>query len=139
MNLVLVQRQAALAGVALLGTLGALALTRTGDGGAPSAGGTSIRPRVAWEEARVSILGPGRLGRETRCGLTLTRETLGIAHPVLPCGVELVLAHGSRRVQVEVVEQGNVGAGVAFELTPALADELRVTGTQVVHWRFAPA
>jgi hypothetical protein len=139
MNPALVQRQAALAGVALLGTLGALALTQAGDGAAPSVGDTSTAPRVTWEPARASIVGPEQLGRETSCGITLTRETLGVAHPVLPCGVELVLAHGGQEVQVEVVEQGNVGAGVAFELTPALARQLGVRGTQVVRWRFAPA
>jgi hypothetical protein len=92
---------------------------------------------VTWEAARASILQPGRVGSTTACGITLTRETLGVAHPVLPCGVKLVLARGSREVHAEVVEQGNVEAGVAFELTPALADELGVSRTQVVRWRFA--
>jgi hypothetical protein len=136
MNPALVQRQAALAGVALLGALGALALQRSGDGPA-SLAQTPIAPRVTWEAASVSTFGADRIGRETGCGITVTQQTLGVAHPVLPCGVELVLANGSREVRAEVVEKGNVGPGNAFELTPALADELGVTGPQVIRWRFA--
>jgi hypothetical protein len=132
----LVQRQAALAGVALLGALGVLALGRSGGGAAP-ADEAPLAPRVTWEAARVSTFGAARLGAETACGITLTAQTLGIAHPVLPCGVELVLANAGREVRAEVVEQGAVGAGSAFELTPALADALGLRGAQVIRWRFA--
>jgi hypothetical protein len=92
---------------------------------------------VTWEAARVSTFGANRLGAETGCGITLTAQTLGVAHPVLPCGVELVLANAGREVRAEVVEQRAVSAGRAFGLTPALADELGVRGTRVIRWRFA--
>lgn len=137
MNPALVQRQATLAGVALLGALGALALGRAGEGGSEPAVQTPVAPRVTWEEARVATFGADRFGRQTVCGVTLTRQTLGVAHPVLPCGVALVLENRGQEVRAEVVEQGSVEAGRAFELTPALADELGVRGTQVIRWRFA--
>jgi rare lipoprotein A len=134
MNSALLQRQAALAGVALLGA--ALAVGGSGDGG-EAAVETPIARRVTWEAAQVSTFGAERFGRQTVCGITLTPETVGVAHPVLPCGVELVLAHEGREVRAEIVERGSVGQGNAFELTPALAEELEVSGTQTIRWRFA--
>jgi hypothetical protein len=64
-------------------------------------------------------------------------ETLGIAHPVLPCGAKIVLEHQGRRAQADVVERGPVATGHAFELTPALAQGLSVAGEATVRWRFA--
>ena len=137
MNPALVQRQAVLAGVALLGTLGALALGRAADDEGLPAPATTVGPRVTWERARVAVFGADRLGRKTACGVTLDSGTLGIAHPVLPCGVVLVLENGGREVRAQVVEKGSVEAGRMFELTPALADVLSVHGTQIIRWRFA--
>lgn len=135
MNAALIQRQAALAGVALLGALGAVALGSAGDG--PSTVlNPAPEPQVGWESARVSVLDAGRLGELTACGVTVTAATLGVAHSVLPCGVEVLLSAGGREVRTEVVEQGGVGQGVVFVLTPALAAELGVTGTQRIRWRF---
>lgn len=134
MSSALLQRQATLAAVALLGALAALALGRAGNEGpvAPSA----VARRVTWERARVSVLPLPALGRASACGVELTDRTVGVAHPVLPCGVVLVLEHAGRRVRAVVVEQGGVGAGRAFELTPALAGQLDVRGTETIRWRF---
>ena len=138
MNAVLVQRQAALAGVALLGALGALALGDADEEvGGPRTDGPVV-PQVAWQRARVSVLDASRIGRETACRVTVTEDTLGLAHPVLPCGVRLVLERDGREVEAEVVERRGVAAGRSFALTPALADELDVRGSRTaVRWRFA--
>lgn len=136
MNPALLQRLAALAGVALLAALGALALAQGEDGGVTPTGGTTVGPRVAWEQAQVSVFGADRTGEETSCGIALTSETVGIAHPVLPCGVVLVLERGGREIRAPVIEQGDVGAGHTFELSPALARALAVEGAQDVRWRF---
>lgn len=137
MNPALLRRLAALAGVALLGALGALALDQGEAGVVPPRAGTTEGPRVRWEQARVAVFGLDRLGEETSCGVGLTAETAGIAHPVLPCGVLLVLEHGGREVSAPVIEQGGVGAGNAFDLSPALARELGLEGTRSIRWRFA--
>jgi hypothetical protein len=137
MKLALVQRQAALAGVALLSALGALALGRAGEEAGELAAEPPVTARVGWQEARVSTLRAERFGRATQCGTTLSRQALGVAHPLLPCGVELVLANGGREVRAKVVERDTVGTGLAFEVTPALADELGLRGTQFIRWRFA--
>ena len=133
MNARLARRQAALAAVALLGALGAIALTRLGDdsdAAAPTATAT-----VGWDTAQVAVFDPP--AEPTACGVTVTAETVGIAHPVLPCGANLVVEHQGRQARAAVVEQGPVDAGASFELSPALAEQLGVAGETTVRWRFA--
>jgi hypothetical protein len=137
MNAAHLQRQAALAGVALLGALGAVALGNVGEDSSMPEVAAAPEPRVGWESAQVAVLDTGRIGEQTSCGVTLTTTTIGVAHSVLPCGVEVVLSAGGREVNAEVVERGGVGEGLAFVLTPALAEQLGVTGTQRIRWRFA--
>jgi hypothetical protein len=131
----LLQRQAALAAGALLATLGVLAL------------GTRDEQRVEplptpgvgvhWQRAVVGVLEPEAYAQETSCGVKLDSGTIGVAHPLLPCGVDLVLARGNKEIRTEVVERGPVSGGRDFELTQALADELGVTGPEAIRWRFA--
>jgi hypothetical protein len=131
----LLRRLAALAAVALVATLGAIALGRAagGDDG-PSA--SAPKPVVRWEEARVAVFGRGREGQQTACGVTLAVDTRGVAHPVLPCGVVLILSHGGRRVRTEVIEQGPAEQERAFDVTAALAEDLAIERTAVIRWRF---
>jgi hypothetical protein len=130
---VLSRRQAALAALALLAALGAIALSRLGDDSDSAA-----PPRTAvveWETARVAIFEPA--AEPTACGVTVTAQTRGIAHPVLPCGAKLVLEHQGRQAEVDVVQRGPVASGHAFELSPALGQQLAVGGEATVRWRFA--
>jgi hypothetical protein len=130
----LLQRQAALAAAALLATLGVLALRERSEAIAPL---TPREPALRWESAIVGVLRREAYGRATTCGATLESGTLGVAHPVLPCGVDLVLSLGSKEVRTEVVDHTPVGGGREFDLTQALADELGVQGQETIRWRFA--
>ncbi len=132
MNAALARRQAALAGVALVGALGAIALSQIGDDSDAAAPPTAV---VEWESASVGVFEP--TGEPTTCGVTVTPDTIGIAHPVLPCGAKILVEHQGRRAEADVVERGPVDAGQAFDLTPALAQELGVAGETTVRWRFA--
>jgi Lytic transglycolase len=129
----LVQRQAALAAAALLATLGVLALLSRGEES------TTFPPaqRVRWETAIVGVLSPRAYANKTSCGSRLDSGTMGIAHPVLPCGVDLLVSFGGRHVRTEVVERGPVGGGRDFDLTQALAERLGVHGREKIQWRFA--
>ena len=134
MSPALLQRQAALAAAALLATLGTLAF------GDRSEVVTPLKPdgpAVRWESAIVGVLRPEAYTRGTTCGTTLDSRTLGVAHPVLPCGVDVVLSLGSQEVRTEVVDHTPVGGGREFDLTQALADELGVQGRETIRWRFA--
>jgi hypothetical protein len=130
----LVQRQAALAAAALLATLGVLAFTDRGEEGAPI---PPVESGIRWQRATVGVLPPEAYAHETTCGVKLDSGTLGVAHPVLPCGVDLVVASRGREVRTEVVERGPVAEGRAFDLTRALAQELGVRQTDEIRWRFA--
>jgi len=126
----LARRQAALAGVALVGALGAIALTRMGDDPQPPPQAT-----VEWREARVGILAAAE--ETTACAGALTESTAGVVHPVLPCGAELLLEHEGRRARTEVVATGAVEGGRTFDLTPGLARRLGIAAEADVRWRFA--
>jgi hypothetical protein len=132
MNAGLARRQAALAGVALVGALGAIALSRLGDDSDAAPPPTAV---VEWETASVGVFEP--TPDPTMCGINVTADTVGIAHPVLPCGAKLLVEHQGRRAQADVVERGPVDAGQAFELSPALAQQLGVPGEATVRWRFS--
>jgi hypothetical protein len=138
-NAKLLERQVALAGVALLAALGSLALGRSGAESAPEALPVvpPAPPAVGrWYEAPVGTYGPGFFGRTTSCGVALTRSTKGVAHPILPCGARLVVAFGGRTVETAVVDRGPYGPGREFALTQALAEELGLSGVRIVRWRF---
>jgi hypothetical protein len=131
MNAALARRQAGLAGVALVGALGAIALTHVGDS---STEPPARQAEVAWEEAQVATFPV--TDQPTVCGVTLTSSSFGVAHPVLPCGAKLLLDYQGRRAEAEVVERGSVGQGRSFDLTPALAQQLGIAGEATVRWRF---
>jgi hypothetical protein len=130
----LVQRLAGLAAAALLATLGVLALGQRGGGSSTL---RSTEPVLRWETALVGVLSPRVYANKSSCGSTLDSGTVGVAHPVLPCGVDLVVASGDRQVRTEVVQHGPVGDGREFDLTRALAEQLGVHGRQTLRWRFA--
>lgn len=135
MNAALVRRQAALAGVALVAAVTALALARLEDNDRSQTAVALNAPR--WQEAIASSYGPGRYGQQTACGVDLTPETRGLAHPVLPCGVDILLSFQGNTARAEVLDRGPHGGGAEFELTEALARDLGLSGTQRVRWRFA--
>jgi hypothetical protein len=130
------QRQAALAAAALLAGVGLVALDRSAEPIA-SQPTPAVPSQVRWEEAVVGVFGPGRFGQETSCRVPFSRDTRGIAHPVLPCGVDLVVSFGGRELRAEVIDRGPVEGGRQFDLSTALADALGVRGTKTVRWRFA--
>jgi hypothetical protein len=129
----LLQRQAALAAGALLATLGVLALGHRDDGHAPAA----VVPTIRWETAVVGPLPAGAYQRKTACGVQLDSGTIGVAHPLLPCGVDLIVALDGKEIRTEVIERAPVEPGREFDVTQALADELGLKDTQEIRWRFA--
>lgn len=137
MSLSVAQRSLALGAVALLAATLALVLAR--DHRAASAAG-STPPTAAgsgWYEALAAPLAPSTGGERTSCGRVLEAGSLGVAHPVLPCGAKLVFAYGTVETPAEVIDRRPVGAGRQFELTQALAARLGLAGTQRLRWRFA--
>jgi hypothetical protein len=91
---------------------------------------------VRWQAVRVGVLAPPAEDGTTSCGVALDSTTLGVRHPVLPCGVKLLLSAHGHEVRTEVVDQGG-SAGTSFDVTKALAGELGMHGPETIRWRFA--
>jgi hypothetical protein len=132
------QRTLALAAAALLGGVLALAVSGRSSGGPESAAPRpAVGPAVGWLAVSAGVAGAvRRRGRRSACGWLIVRGTLGIVHPVLPCGAKLFVSYRRTRALTRVVDRGPVPEGRAFDLTPALAKKLGVTGVREVRWAF---
>jgi rare lipoprotein A (peptidoglycan hydrolase) len=124
-------RAAALAAIALVAIALALALTRHSGpkNGVPSGAGQWYTALAAPYTAPTK--------RKSACGVKIDAGTVGVAHPVLPCGVKLYVQFHGKTVLTHVIDRGHTVPGREFDLTPALAKLLRVQGTQTIEWRFA--
>jgi hypothetical protein len=136
-NAALVQRLLGLAGVALVGGVIALAVTRErSDSNATPLPVAAPAPGGGWFEAlAVPARAPAR-PRATACGFRLTTKTRGVAHPVLPCGAQVYLEFGDKRILTRVIGTGS-GTRSEFALTQPLADEIGLHSRQQIKWRFA--
>ena len=139
MSLGVLQRAIALAAVALVAGVGALALAHAGTEDEPPPGEAQqvTVSDTGWYTALAGSRGAARDAERTTCRLTLTGRSLGVSHPVLPCGAKLFISYGGTEVLTEVIDNGMKRSGRQFELTEALAQRLGIEGTQQIRWRFA--
>jgi hypothetical protein len=134
-----VQRVLALAGAALLAAVLALVVAQQTRSSARAAGPQpAVGAGAGWYGAVAGVAPDVPVdGKRSRCGWLLEPETLGIVHPVLPCGAKLFVELGGKRVYTEVVDRAPVASGEDFDLTAALADRVGLSGTREVRWAFA--
>ena len=130
MNATALQRQAALAGAALLAMLLVVVLDSPG-GDTPGAAPPPPVSQAGWESAVIWTTRPGNWACEGT-----SQDVLGVVHPVLPCGVKLVVAANGKELRTEVVGTGPVATGADFALTPPLARQLGVKTLDRISWRF---
>jgi rare lipoprotein A len=88
------------------------------------------REVTVYRSTRASWYGPGFFGRETACGITLTRRTHGVAHRSLPCGTRVAVAMGGRSTVVRVIDRGPYVRGVHWDLTYATAQRIGLEYTR---------
>jgi hypothetical protein len=138
MSIAVLQRTVALACVALLASVAALAVSGDGNGGGDA---TAVQPvDVAGAGSYVALAGSRGAPRDaerTTCRRILTSRSLGVSHPVLPCGAKIFIAYKGTEVLTEVIDTRLKRTGRQFELTEALAQRLGIEGTQQITWRFA--
>lgn len=133
------QRLLGLAAVALVAGVVALAVARERtDSNATPLPAAAPAPGGGWFEALAVPARPPARPRATACGFRLTRATLGVAHPVLPCGAQIYIELGNTRVLTRVIGSGS-GTQAEFAVTQPLADELGLHSRQQIRWRFAAA
>jgi hypothetical protein len=134
---VLLTRLLALAGAALVAAVVALAVSRErSDSSSRPLPAAAPAPGGGWFDARAAPLRATRKPRATACGFRLTAKTLGVTHPVLPCGVQIYIEFGNEKVLTRVIGQGSP-ARAELGLTSALADQIGLHSTQQIGWRFA--
>jgi rare lipoprotein A (RlpA)-like double-psi beta-barrel protein len=139
---VLAQRQLALLAAAVLGTVVALAVASRDDSVAQP---RSALPQPAvsnvsgWYPALAGVRRRPLAGHASGCGTLLTPKTLGVDHQVLPCGAKVFLAFHGKTVLTTVVDRGPFTPRFDFEVTPALAEQLGLSGVQAIRWSFARA
>jgi rare lipoprotein A (peptidoglycan hydrolase) len=133
------RRGIALAAIALLaGVLAFAAASRSDDKSEPKSAVKQVPvPGSDWYRSLAAPYPPSTKRIRTSCGQKLGPKTLGVAHPVLPCGVKLFIAYKDKIVLTQVVDRGPSVPGREFDVTRALAAKLGLTGTQQVRWRYA--
>jgi rare lipoprotein A (peptidoglycan hydrolase) len=127
-------RAAGLAAVTLIAAVVALALTNRGGGGShdklPAAAGD-------WYQALAAPYVETAKPKRGACGVVIAAQTMGVANPVLPCGVKVYIEYGGKQVLTQIIDRGPNVPGREFDVTRALAAELGLTGTRTIRWRFA--
>jgi hypothetical protein len=130
----LAQRLVLLAGIALLAaavSYAAVERSQEEPSGLPEPTGSYV--------ALAGSSGQSAFGRRTVCGQVIRAATVGVAHPVLPCGARLYVSYRDRHVLTQVIDRGPYAPGRQFELTPALARQLGLTGVRRITWSYAAA
>jgi rare lipoprotein A (peptidoglycan hydrolase) len=135
MSPALVQREIALAGVAVLAVAAALALGAVlRDADEPKAASTGSGD---WYTALAAPYAFEDGVNKTACGIAIGPKTMGVAHPVLPCGAKITLSYGGIEALTQVIDRGAGVPGREFDVTRPLADRLELRGVQQIRWRFA--
>jgi rare lipoprotein A (peptidoglycan hydrolase) len=87
---------------------------------------------VVYRPVRVTWYGPGFWNSRTACGITLRKNTLGVAHKTLPCGTKVALSYHGHETVAEVIDRGPYANGASFDLTQATARRIGMTGTSTI-------
>ena len=132
----LAERLVILAAAAFLGAVAAVAVVEQRETSAAPAF-ANVPAHITWNKAFAGSRGPVGDAERTTCGEVLTSKSLGVTHPVLPCGARIVLRNGNTQVLTEVIDNTLVEPGRQLEVTASLAKLLHLEGTQEIEWRFA--
>ena len=131
------QRLVVLAAVAFVAAVSAVAIVEQRDSDAGAAALTSAPAPAGWNVAFAGSRGATGDAQRTTCGQVLAPQSLGVTHPVLPCGAKVIVRSGDTQILTEVIDNALVEPGRQLEVTEALAQMLRIDGTVELEWRFA--
>jgi predicted RNA-binding Zn-ribbon protein involved in translation (DUF1610 family) len=131
------QRLVLLAAVALLAAIAAAAIVEQREADEGAAALTSAPAPAGWNVAFAGSRGPTGDAQRTTCGQVLAPQSLGVTHPVLPCGAKVILRSGDTEILTEVIDNALAEPGRQLEVTEALAQMLEIEGTVELEWRFA--
>lgn len=92
-----------------------------------SSAGSATDPTTAvtvYRPALATWYGPGFYGHRTACGVKLTSNVVGVAHPTLPCGTLVDVWYRGRSLTVPVIDRGPFAHKASWDLTAATAKAL---------------
>jgi rare lipoprotein A (peptidoglycan hydrolase) len=128
----LAQRELGLAAIAVLAGVVVLAISL---GRSTQGKASSVPEPVHWYKALAAPYTPSGK-KPTACGQRVNERTLGVAHPVLPCGVKIFLDFNGKQVLTQVIDKGPAVPGREFDVTKALADKIGLQGVEQLRWAF---
>jgi hypothetical protein len=131
------QRLVLLAAVAFIAAVSAAAIVEQREVDEGAAALTSAPAPAGWNVAFAGSRGATGDAQRTTCGQVLAPQSLGVTHPVLPCGAKVILRSGDTQVLTEVIDNALVEPGRQLEVTESLASMLGIDGTVELEWRFA--
>lgn len=139
MNPALAQRAVAIAAVALLAVVVGLAIaSQRGETSSTTLPEPIPAPDGGWYHGRAAASGRDlEQGTTTVCGHRVGGSTIGLSHPVLPCGVKLYVGYRDQEVLTQVIARGPEEPSLQFGLSERLARELEIDGTATIRYRFA--
>jgi hypothetical protein len=88
--------------------------------------------------AKATMYGPGMFGAQTACGVTLTKDTIGVAHRTLPCGTKIHIYYRGRAIVAPVIDRGPFREDVDWDLTAATARTLSFGGLDTIGFSPVP-
>ena len=94
---------------------------------------------LSWRfDPNVSFYGPGFYGNRTACGISYTKETMGVAHRSLPCGTRVTFRNptNGRTITVPVIDRGPYIGGRTWDLSGAACRALDHCYTGSIYWRY---
>jgi rare lipoprotein A len=115
-----------------IGRYQARALVVSGGSAASVGGAPPVLTVTVHHPATATWYGPGFYGKTTACGITLTHQTLGVAHRNLPCGTQVSILYNGHSVVVPVIDRGPFANGADWDLTEATAHALGITVTSTI-------
>ena len=126
--------------------LGGISVAQAATGGASSYAGYGGSSPAGEELAFSSPMrmagaswygGKSMWGRQTACGETLHRNTLGVAHKTLPCGTTVKFVYHGHVLVTQVIDRGPYVRGRAWDLTEAAGKVLGLAGVGRVRYAVA--
>lgn len=108
------------------------AVQRATPAAARAASGTPTIQVTVYKPAIATLFGEGFYGGKTACGITLKRNTLGVAHRTLPCGTPVAIYWHGRTIVVPVIDRGPYANHADWDLTWATGAKLHMHDTETI-------
>jgi rare lipoprotein A len=99
---------------------------------ASASGGWPAVTVVVYRPSIATLYGPGFYGQKTACGVTLRRNTIGVANRTLPCGTPVAIEYNGQTITVPVIDRGPYANHADWDLTMTTGQALGMNTTATI-------